>query len=152
MEKFKASEVTQSETLKNNLSFQGRSETTKTVEDLTLFVATMSNMSSFADKFLSSKKRIDLEPRSNIVTKALNPVPSKRKQTPTDGIRSKQSEGFSLVGSLTSAVSLFATSFAVAALATVLGRSAALWNLPGTSSLLWHQHSLCSRRQFEDHQ
>ena len=169
MEKFQASEVTQSETvaLENNLSFQGRSEMRKTVEDLTLFVATMSNVSSFAREILSSPKRIEprnpkriepqnperiklppqnpkgiyFQPRSNIAIKTLNPVvPPERIPTTTDEIQSKQSEtaaGFSLVGSLTSAVPLFATSLAVATVAALLGRAAALWNLPGNSSLHW---------------
>ena len=138
MEKYEKNQI-QSETiaLLSCLSFQGKSETTKTVGDLTLFVATMSNVSSFASRIFLN-----------------NPLQAEGKQT-TDEIVSKQSEatsqalpGLSLVGSQTSALSLLVTSFAVATVAAVVGRTAALSNLPGTNYTL--STSLCSHCLFED--
>ena len=106
---------------------------TKTMEDLTLFVATLSNVSSLARIFLN------------------DPVRAERKQT-TDGIGSKQSEalpGLSLVGSPISAFPFVVTSFAVATVAAVVGRTAALSNLPGSKSPF--STSLYSHCLFEDH-
>ena len=141
---------------------------TKTMGDLTLFVATMSNVSSFARTFLTNPKRMDVQPQTS-VTRALNPVRAGRKQTTTDGIESKQSgaassfsqpspglalvgssSGLSLLGSSTSSLVgnsptsslvgigptsalplVVSTSFAVATVAALIGRTAALWNLPG---------------------
>ena len=143
---------------------------TNVMEDLTLFVATLSNVSSFARTFLNNPKRIDVivQPPTSVI-RALNPIRAGRKQTTTDGIESKQSEaasgssqpspglalvgsssGLSLLGSSTSSLVgnsptsslvgigptsalplVVSTSFAVATVAALIGRTAALWNLPG---------------------
>ena len=141
---------------------------TKTMGDLTLFVATMSNVSSFARTFLNNPKRINVQPQTSVIL-SLNPVRAGTKQTTTaDQIESKQSEaasqppsglslvgsssGLSLVGNPTSSLVgigqasllplVVSTSFAVATVAAVIGRTAALWNLPGSYFALTSNFSL----------
>ena len=141
------------------------------MEDLTLFVATMSNVSSFARTFLNNPKRINVQPQTSVIL-SLNPVRAERKQTTTtDQIESKQSQavsvssqapssvslvesssGLSLVGNPTSSLVgigqasllplVVSTSFAVATVAAVIGRTAALWNLPGSYFALTSNFSL----------
>ena len=104
-----------------------------TLSTVSNFVATLSNVGGFARRFLKNLNRIFFHSPTTV----MNPVQAERKQK-TDELQSRQSEqtSFSLATSPTSAIpsnlAVVATSFSVATVAAVIGRTAAVWNLPGS--------------------